>query len=664
MLANSLGKSYEKMFREFEGDLDPDSLDGSGDVKYHLGATGVHTLPGGGALRLTLASNPSHLEAVGPVVEGMVRAKQDRRGDALRQEVLPVLIHGDAAFAGQGVVAETLNLADLKGYRTGGTIHIVVNNGIGFTTSPVDARSTVYSTDVARMVQAPIFHVNGNDPEACVRVIELALAFRQEFQKDVVVDMMCYRRHGHNEGDEPAFTQPLMYKTIRGLRSVRLLYTESLVRRGDIQESEAEAALADFRSRLEAAFEATQDSRPPTPILPSEPLNDDANQSVDTSVDRATLDRILEVTSRPGGGVQAHPKLVRQLAARARMLDEDSVDWATGEALAFGSLLMEGTPVRLSGQDSRRGTFAHRHSVLIDQENEDEYCPLNHLSDDQNQLSVFDSLLSEYAVLGFDYGYSVSSEDTLVLWEAQFGDFVNGAQIILDQFLSSAEEKWGQKSRLALLLPHGFEGQGPEHSSARLERFLTLCAKRNMRVAMPTTAAQYFHLLRRQVHQNPPKPLIVMTPKSLLRSATAKSRAADFVDGRFHLILDDVVRDTEATRLLFCSGKVGYDLMAFRDQHKLDKVAVIRFEQLYPFASHDLMEILSRYPKAHDLLWVQEEPQNMGAWSFVLGKMHERLPEDRKLRFCGRPPSGSPAAGSQAMHLAEQEYLIQRAFFS
>ncbi|HMB69763.1 MAG TPA: multifunctional oxoglutarate decarboxylase/oxoglutarate dehydrogenase thiamine pyrophosphate-binding subunit/dihydrolipoyllysine-residue succinyltransferase subunit, partial [bacterium] len=597
VLANCLGKSYEKMFREFEGDLDPDSLDGSGDVKYHLGATGVHTLPGGGALRLTLASNPSHLEAVDPVVEGMVRAKQDRRGDVDRQEVLPVLIHGDAAFAGQGVVAETLNLADLKGYRTGGTIHIVVNNGIGFTTSPVDARSTVYSTDVARMVQAPIFHVNGNDPEACVHVIELALAFRQQFQKDVVVDMMCYRRHGHNEGDEPAFTQPLMYQTIRGLRSVRLLYTEALVRRGDIQESEAEEALADFRALLEAAFEATQDSQPPTPVLPKDPEQDEAKPSVETGVDRATLDRILEVISRSGGGVEAHPKLSRQLAARGRMLGEDAVDWATGEALAFGSLLTEGTAVRLSGQDSRRGTFAHRHAVLIDQSTEDEYCPLNHLSDDQKQLSVFDSLLSEYAVLGFDYGYSVSAEDTLVLWEAQFGDFVNGAQIILDQFVSSAEEKWGQKSRLGLLLPHGYEGQGPEHSSARLERFLTLCAKKNIRVAMPTTAAQYFHLLRRQMHQDPAKPLIVMTPKSLLRAPTAKSRAVDFEEGRFHLILDDRVRDASARRLLFCSGKVAYDLMAFRDRHKLDGASVIRFEQLYPFPAADMQEILNRYPR-------------------------------------------------------------------
>ena len=663
VLANILGKSYAKMFREFEGDLDPESLDGSGDVKYHLGATGVHTLPGGHAVRLTLASNPSHLEAVNPVVEGMVRAKQDRRGDLERAEVLPVLIHGDAAFAGQGVVAETLNLSDLKGYRTGGTVHVVVNNGIGFTTAPVDARSTVYPTDVARMVQAPIFHVNGNDPEACVRVIELALEFRQTFKKDVVVDMMCYRRHGHNEGDEPAFTQPLMYKKIKSLRSVRLLYTESLVRRGDIQEEEAEQALGDFRKRLDEAFESTQDSQPPTPILPSDPRVDDAKPSIDTRVDRERLDHILGIISGSGDGVEAHSKLVKQLAARGRMLEEDSVDWATGEALAFGSLLMEGVPVRLSGQDSRRGTFAHRHSVLIDQEREAEYTPLNHLSAEQARFTVFDSLLSEYAVLGFDYGYSVSSEDSLVLWEAQFGDFVNGAQIIVDQFLSSAYEKWGQSSRIALLLPHGYEGQGPEHSSARLERFLTLCAKKNMRVAVPTTSAQYFHLLRRQVYQPPPKPLIVMAPKSLLRAPTAKSKAADFESGKFHLILDDRVRDTDATKLLFCSGKVAYDLMAFRDEHRIEGSAIIRFEQLYPFPSDDLQEILRRYPAAKDIRWVQEEPMNMGAWNFVLGKLHERLPQDRTLRFIGRPPAGSPAAGSQSMHQAEHEYLVQQAFF-
>ncbi|MCA9752149.1 MAG: 2-oxoglutarate dehydrogenase E1 component, partial [Gemmatimonadetes bacterium] len=461
VLSNVLGRSHEKIFREFEGDLDPESLEGSGDVKYHLGATAVHTVPNGGALRLTLASNPSHLEAVDPVVEGMARAKQDRKGDKQRKTVLPVLIHGDAAFAGQGVVAETLNLSDLKGYRTGGTIHIVVNNGIGFTTAPVDARSTVYPTDVARMVQAPIFHVNGNDPEACIRVIDLALAFRQEFKRDVVVDMMCFRKHGHNEGDEPAFTQPLMYAKIAELRSVRLLYTDSLVKRGDIAEEEAEKALGDFRARLEAAFESTRDSRPPTPILPKDPVRDDAQPSVDTSVPRAVLDRVAERISTWPEHHHVHPKLQKLLEERGRMLEKDSVDWAMGEALAFGSLVLEGTPIRLSGEDSRRGTFAHRHAVLIDQETGAEFTPLKHFGPGQGKFRAFDSLLSEFAVMGFDYGYSVSAEDSLVLWEAQFGDFGNGAQIIIDQFISSAFEKWKQSCRLTLLLPHGFEGQGP-----------------------------------------------------------------------------------------------------------------------------------------------------------------------------------------------------------
>jgi 2-oxoglutarate dehydrogenase E1 component len=663
VLANVLGKSYEKMFREFEGDVDPESLDGSGDVKYHLGARGVHTLPGGKKLLLTLASNPSHLEAVDPVVEGMARAMQDEHESTDRGLVLPVLIHGDAAFAGQGVVAETLNLSDLKGYRTGGTIHIVVNNRIGFTTSPVDARSTVYPTDVARMVQAPIFHVNGNDPEACVRVIELALHFRQEFHKDVVVDMQCYRRHGHNEADEPSFTQPIMYSRIGRQRPVRLLYTESLVRRGDIREEEEEEALEDFRSRLEAAFEATRDSAPPVPILPPEPESDEANPSVETGVPRAILDRVLKSVGSFPPEMRIHAKLKRGIEARSHMLEEDAVDWATAEALAFGSLLLEGTHVRLSGQDSRRGTFSQRHAVLIDQESGSEWAPLASLDPDQGRFTVFDSLLSEYAVLGFEYGYSVIAKDALVLWEAQFGDFVNGAQIVLDQFISSAEDKWRQTSRLVMLLPHGYEGQGPEHSSARLERFLTLCAKRNLRVAVPTTASQYFHLLRRQIHQTPPKPLVVMAPKSLLRSPHAKCKAADFERGRFRLLLDDPAGNPDATRLILCAGKVAYDLMSFRESHPVEPTAIVRLEQLYPLPADDLGVILRRYPKATQVKWVQEEPRNMGAWNFLYGQIRDRLPESHRLAFSGRPPSGSPATGSQSLHAMEQEYLIQQAFY-
>jgi 2-oxoglutarate dehydrogenase E1 component len=661
--ANLLGAPLEKMFRRFEGDLDPESLDGSGDVQYHLGASGIHVSEGGRELSLTLASNPSHLEAVDPVVEGMARARQDLLGDLERARVLPVLVHGDAAFAGQGVVAETLNLSDLKGYRTGGTIHVVVNNGIGFTTAPVDARSTVYPTDVARMVQAPIFHVNGNDPEACVRVIEVALAFRQRFRKDVVVDMFCYRRHGHNESDEPSFTQPLMYARIREMRPVRLLYTESLVRRGEIREEDADRALVDFRARLEAAFAATQDSRAPTPVLPREPVSDDASPSKETGVPRATLDAVLRAVSSHPEGLRVHPKLARVLEERGRMLASDSVDWATAEALAFGTLLLEGTPVRLSGQDSRRGTFSQRHAVLIDQETQAEHAPLAHLAPTQARFAVFDSLLSEFAVLGFEYGYSVVPGSGLVLWEAQFGDFVNGAQIVVDQFLSSAEDKWGQQTRLALLLPHGYEGQGPEHSSARLERFLTLCAQRNMTVAMPTTASQYFHLLRRQVRQDRARPLVVMTPKSLLRAPAARSRAVDFESGAFRLLLDDPQADPAATeRLLLCSGKVAHDLIAFRTRHGLDGTAIVRLEQLYPFAGDDLAALWTRYPAARAVRWVQEEPSNMGAWNFVLEKLRDRLPPGRELTCVARPRAGSPATGSQAMHAVEQEIVLQQAF--
>ena len=661
VLANLLGTSLEKMFRTFEGDVDPESLEGSGDVKYHLGAVGEHTSPSGRRIAITLASNPSHLEAVDPVVEGMARARQDRRGDAERSRVLPVLLHGDAAFAGQGIVAETLNLSDLMGYRTGGTIHVIVNNGIGFTTAPVDARSTVYPTDVARMVQAPIFHVNGNDPEACVRVIDLALAFRMQFRKDVVVDMQCYRKHGHNEADEPSFTQPLMYARIREMRPVRLLYTESLGRRGEIRADEEEAALADFRRRLEEAFAATRDSGPPTPILPKEAQNDDARPSVETGVPRATLDLVLAAASSHPAELHVHPKLLRVLQERGRMLEQDSVDWATAEALAFGSLLLEGRPVRLSGQDSRRGTFSQRHAVLIDQETQAEHTPLNHLGAEQARFQAFDSLLSEFAVLGFEYGYSVSASDALVLWEAQFGDFANGAQIIIDQFVSSAEDKWGQTSRLALLLPHGYEGQGPEHSSARLERFLTLSAKRNMRVAMPTTAAQYFHLLRRQLHQDPPKPLVVMTPKSLLRAPAAKSPAADFTSGGFRLILDDPAPAAPVERILLCSGKIAHDVFAYRARHQLTGSAIVRLEQLYPFPKDDLVRLLARYPSAKHLRWVQEEPLNMGAWNYVLERLREWLPAGYELSHVARPRSGSPATGSQSLHAVEQEILLQQA---
>ena len=664
VLTSILGMKYETIFRVFDGEMDPLSLEGSGDVKYHLGAQGKHVLPDGRSIFLTLASNPSHLEAVDPVVEGMVRAKQDRLDEEQRYAVLPVLIHGDAAFAGQGVIAETLNLSMLKGYRTHGTVHIVTNNGIGFTTAPVDARSSTYCTDVARMVQAPIFHANANDPEACHRVIELAFGFRQEFRKDVVVDLIGYRRYGHNEGDEPSYTQPIMYRKIQEMPSVRELYTETLVQRGDIDSREAEAAMEDFRRKMDAAFEATRESRPPSPNLVRPPSKDEAVPSIPTGVARETLEEILSVVSRGDGKLHVHPKLQKQLEARSRMLKEDAVDWAAAEAFAFGSLLLEGFPIRLSGQDSRRGTFSHRHAVLIDYENGTEYMPLNHLREGQAPFMAYDSLLSEFAVLGFDFGYSTIAQDTLVLWEAQFGDFANGAQVIIDQFVAAAEEKWAQKSRLVMLLPHGFEGQGPEHSSARIERFLTLCANSNMKVVVPTTAAQYFHLLRRQMHQGPAKPLIVMSPKSLLRAPLAKSAAAEFTDGAFRHVLDDIAPDRDAKRIVLTSGKIAFDAMNMRKAKGIGGVAILRLEQLYPFPGNELAVAFSLYPKATEVCWLQEEPLNMGAWSTISRLLPPRLPSGVRLTITGRVPNGSPATGSMTVHTAEQEQLVLEALAS
>jgi 2-oxoglutarate dehydrogenase E1 component len=662
VLANILGKKYQEIFLKFEDNPDPNSREGTGDVKYHLGATGAYQSPDGKSVAITLAPNPSHLEAVDPVVEGMVRAKQDIMRDAKHRHTLAVLIHGDAAFAGQGVVAETLNLSALHGYRTGGTIHIVVNNGIGFTTSPVDARSSVYATDVAKMVQAPIFHVNGNDPEACVRVVELALAFRQEFQKDVVIDMICFRRHGHNEGDEPSYTQPLMYARIKDMRSVRKLYTEILIKRGELNLTEAEQVLNDFQARLEEAFKTTQENLPPIVAAPNEPPLDKVLPLIPTGVARETLDEIAFALSNFPSDFNVHPKLAKQLTARGTMLDEEAVDWGMAESLAFGSLLLEGIPIRLSGQDSQRATFSQRHAVLVDYLNEKEYTPMNHIREGQAKLMVYDSLLSEYAVLGFDYGYSVARPEALTLWEAQFGDFMNGAQIIIDQFISSAEEKWGQASGLVLLLPHGFEGQGPEHSSGRIERFLTLCAEENMRVTVPTTAAQYFHLLRSQMHAGVRKALIVMTPKSLLRSSAAKSAAADFIEGGFQILLNDPKPPANPKRFLFCSGKVSYDLLDYRQKLHIDDTVIVRLEQLYPFPFEDLRELLQRYPNATDFRWVQEEPRNMGAWSFVQARLKYVLTPSHRLMYVGRVPSASPATGSGRVHQLEQERLVRQAF--
>ncbi|NLD76558.1 MAG: multifunctional oxoglutarate decarboxylase/oxoglutarate dehydrogenase thiamine pyrophosphate-binding subunit/dihydrolipoyllysine-residue succinyltransferase subunit [Acidimicrobiales bacterium] len=664
VLTNIVGKRYDQLFREFEGFVDPESTQGSGDVKYHLGQTGTFTGRSGATIPIELAANPSHLETVDPVVEGMVRAMQDRINDPEAFSVLPILIHGDAAFAGQGVVAETLNCSTIKGYRVGGTVHLIINNQLGFTTSPDSARSSEYCTDVAKMIEAPIFHVNGDDPEACVRVARLAYEFRQAFHKDVVIDMVCYRRHGHNEGDDPSYTQPLMYKRIDARRSVRKLYTEALVKRGDISLEEAEQALDDFSARLQEALTETRDSKPTSEVF-AKPVPPAVGvlPHVDTGVPKETLDRVYGVLSSVPEGFEVHPKLAKQFETRTKMVNDGEVDWATAEALAMGTLLLEGKNIRFAGQDSRRGTFSQRHAVLSDYTTGNEYAPLAHLGPDQGKFWIYDSLLSEYAAMGFEYGYSVVAKDALVCWEAQFGDFVNGAMIVIDQYLVAAEDKWGQTSGLVLLLPHGLEGQGPEHSSGRVERFLTLCAEDNIQVANATTSAQYFHLLRRQMHRSVRKPLVVMTPKSLLRAKQARSPITDLATGSFQELIDDaaVVDRNTVQRLIFCSGKVAYDAIARRDERS-HPAAVIRIEQLYPFPYAQVSSLLAQYPNASEAIWLQEEPDNMGPRSFVSERLWPLIPESVKFRQVSRAGSGSPATGSHAIHVQEQTQLLDQAF--
>ena len=662
VLANILQKSYTKIFREFEGDIDPETEHGSGDVKYHLGAEGVHEHPNGRKVKVMMASNPSHLEAVNPVVEGMARARQDEIADTGHNRIMAVLVHGDAAFAGQGVVAETFNLSGLHGYQTGGTVHIVVNNSIGFTTSPSDARSSVYATDVARMVQAPIFHVNGEDPEACVHVIELAFEFRKRFKKDVVIDMICYRRHGHNEGDEPSYTQPRMYAQIKEKRSIRKLYTESLVNRGDLTLKEAEDSLDQYKKILDAAFEETRDSAPPEIKVPEMITLVKPDPLLPTGISGDMMEKIIKALTTFPEDFTVHPKLKEQILARRQMLEQNAVDWSLAEAMAFGSLLLEKVPIRLAGQDSRRGTFSQRHSVLVDYLTMDDYLPLNYIEEGQEVAMIYDSLLSEYAALGFEYGYSVSRKNALVLWEAQFGDFVNGAQIIIDQFISSAEDKWGQTARLVFLLPHGFEGQGPEHSSSRVERFLTLCAEDNMRVTIPTTSAQYFHLLRNQAIRKKVKPLVVLTPKSLLRAGSIKSSREDLMKGSFQVLLGDPDSPSKVEKLIFCSGKIAHELFSYRKDKKIKNTTIIRIEQLYPFPFDQVKKILNQHKDVKNFYWVQEEPRNMGPWNFVLERFQKILPKPRTIDCVGRLPSASPAAGSFQLHLAEQELLLRQAF--
>ncbi len=667
VLANIVGKSYAQIFKEFEGNLDPKSTQGSGDVKYHLGAEGTFISDSGLKIRTALVANPSHLEAGDPVTEGVVRAKQDvlDKGEP-GFTVLPVLIHGDAAFAGQGVVAETLNLSQLRGYRTGGTVHIVVNNQVGFTTSPQYSRSSVYATDVARMIQAPIFHVNGDDPEAVVRVGELAFAYRQTFRKDVVIDMVCYRRRGHNEADNPSFTQPLMYDQIEVRRSVRKLYTESLIARGDITMEEAEAALRDYQQQLERAFTETKEAaeRPAEPgtVLPREQAERPVNHmAVPTAISADSLKQIVETQLIMPTDFTPHPRLKPQLDRRATMVDDNAIDWATGELLAFGSLLQDGHPVRLVGQDSRRGTFGQRHAVIVDRHTGTEYTPLKRLDNGKARFFVYDSLLSEFAAMGFEYGYSVARPEALVLWEAQFGDFMNGAQTIIDEFISSGEQKWGQRSSVVLLLPHGYEGQGPDHSSARVERFLSLCAQDNMTVAMPSTPASYFHLLRWQALSGRHKPLIVFTPKSMLRLKAAASAVADFTSGYFQPLVGEPADfyGSAVHRVVLCTGKFYYDLADRRTAINATNTAIVRFERLYPTPLGELRAELSRYPADAELVWVQEEPSNMGAWP----RMALTLPEllGRPLSVVALPASSAPAPGSAKVHVASHRDLIETA---
>ena len=667
VLVNIVGKSYEQLFKEFEGNVDPESTQGSGDVKYHLGQHGRFVSRRGAEIPVELAANPSHLEAVDPVVVGMARAKMDLIDPSAgygEYPVLPVLMHGDAAFAGQGVVAETLNLSMIRGYKVGGTIHLIVNNQLGFTTPPNSARSSEYPTDIAKMVQAPIFHVNGDDPEACVRVARLAFAYRQRWHKDVVIDMVCYRRHGHNEGDDPSYTQPLMYKRIDQRRSVRKLYTESLVKRGDISLDEAEAALDSFQSRLGIALDETRSHAPPagTRAKPAPPARG-VLPHADTAIPREVVDELFATLDRLPDGFVIHPKLAKQFDTRRAMFDAGEVDWALGELMAYGSLLRDGTSVRLAGQDTRRGTFSHRHGVLVCYEDEREHTPVAGCARGDAKLWLYDSLLSEYAALGFEYGYSIANKDALVAWEAQFGDFMNGAQIIIDQFIVAAEDKWDQTSGLVLLLPHGYEGQGPEHSSARIERFLILAAEDNIQVCNATTAAQFFHLLRRQMVRDVRKPLVVFTPKSLLRSKFSRSPVRALTEGTFEEVLADpgAPDPADVTRVVFASGKVAVDAITHRDTTGAP-AAVIRVEQLFPWPYDAIEATLDRYAGANEIVWLQEEPENMGPWNFVKGRFYERHETTHSIRRASRSESGSPAVGSHAVHLQELEDLMARTF--
>jgi len=666
VLTNIAGKTYGQVFREFEGSADSKSVQGSGDVKYHLGTYGSYTSQEGNAIDVYLAANPSHLEAVNPVLEGIVRAKQDRLGNPANYPVLPILIHGDAAFAGQGVVPETLQMSQLEGYKVGGTVHVVVNNQVGFTTLPKDSRTSTYCTDFAKSIQAPVFHVNGDDPEAVVRVARQAFEYRQEFKKDVVIDIVCYRRRGHNEGDDPSMTQPMMYNLIEAKRSVRTLYMENLIGRGDITQEEFDEANARFQSSLEKAFVDVHEAMSQPVALLERPagIGTTASEKQDllrsTAVPREVIEAIGNAHANKPEGFTVHPKLAQLLQKRVEMSREGGIDWGFGELLAFGSLLVEGVNVRLAGQDARRGTFVQRHASFFDRETGAEWMPLSYISEQQAKLQVYNSLLSEYAAMGFEYGYSVEDSDSLTLWEAQFGDFSNGAQTIIDEFISSGDQKWQQQSSLVLLLPHGYEGQGPDHSSARIERFLALSAENNMTVAQPSTPANHFHLLRRQAFTKPKRPLVIFTPKSMLRLKAASSAVEDFTQGSFLPLINDQqgLDPQNVKRVLFCSGKVYWDLLAESQKRGAKDTAIVRLEQLYPTPVEEMKTAVSQFPGA-ELRWVQDEPANQGPWTYI-GLFMPRYGVNFKV--IARPASASPASGSAKRHAAEQADLISRAF--
>ena len=668
VLTNIAGKTFTQVFREFVGDVDSGIAQGSGDVKYHLGTEGTFTSYNRNTTTVSVAANPSHLEAVNPVLEGIVRAKQDRYDHGTKSpksySVLPIQIHGDASFAGQGVVFETMQMSQLRGYRTGGTVHVIINNQVGFTTTPAQARSTTYATDVARSIQAPVIHVNGDDPEAVVQAAQLAYEYRQRFHRDVVIDLITYRRRGHNEGDDPSMTQPGMYNLISNKTSTRRLYVDALVGRGDISQEEADQAAADYKNRLEAAFaEIGEAETSPIPILGSAHGIEDTSETYEpqsTAISEEMLRRIGDVHMEIPEGFNVHPKLLTLLERRQKMAVNGNIDWGFAELAAFGSLAMEGVPVRLAGQDSRRGTFVQRHAVFYDRETNDEWTPLASLSSDQAKFWIYNSLLSEYAALGFEYGYSVERPEALVLWEAQFGDFVNGAQVVIDEFISSSQQKWNQHSSIVLLLPHGYEGQGPDHSSARIERFLQLGAEDNMRIAQPSYGANHFHLLREHAYRTPRRPLIVFSPKQLLRLRAAASQVEDFTQGRFMPVVADDRAPASASKVLLVSGRLYYDLVSRRKQLEMESdVAIVRVEQLYPLPLDEIKDALSKYPNA-TVHWVQDEPENQGPWPFMLQYLTPQL--DREVTVISRPASASPAAGNKPRHDEEQETLLQDIF--